>query len=243
MSETPIPVKKSTKSRTTLIAIVVVFIVLGTIVIIIYYSYQGKHFVSTDDARVAADEVTISPQIGGNILSWNVTEGDVVQTGQVVGHLDLSVVLTSGALSPQTMGAVGGIVAEKALLKAPIAGQVIKSNAIVGQMASPGAVLAIIADTAHLYVSANIKEGDIQRIRIGMVADVRVDAVPDRVFSGRVGNIGRATASSFSLLPTQNESGNYTKVTQVIPIKIELVDAASAHLMMGMNAGVKIHIQ
>jgi multidrug resistance efflux pump len=243
MSETPVVAKKSTKNRTVMIAIVLVVVVLGAIGIVLYYSYQGKHFVSTDDARVAAYEVTISPQIGGSVLSWEVTEGDVVQSAQVVGRLDLSVALTSGVLNPQTMGAVGGIVAEKALLKAPIAGQVIKSNAVVGQMASPGAVLAIIADTDHLYVSANIKEEDIRRVKIGMVADVRVDAVPDRVFSGRVGNIGRATASSFSFLPTQNESGNYTKVTQVIPIKIELVDATSAHLMMGMNAGVKIHIQ
>ena len=110
-------------------------------------------------------------------------------------------------------------------------------------MAAPGAVLAIIADTDHLYVSANIKEGDIRRVKIGMSVDVHVDAVPGRAFSGRVGNIGRATASSFSLIPAQNDSANYTKVAQVIPIKIQLVDAAGAGLMLGMNASVRIHIQ
>lgn len=230
-------------SRKKIIGLVAGIALVCVLGIVAYYWYQGRHFVATDDARVAADVVAVSPQIGGNVLSWQVTEGDMVQAGQVVGQQDLSVALTSGAQSPQTIGAVGGVIAEKALLKAPIGGQVIKSNAVVGQMAVPGATLAIIADTDHLYVSANIKEGDIRRVRIGMPVEVRVDAVPGRVFSGRVWNIGRATASSFSLLPAQNESGTYTKVTQIIPIKVQLVDAASAHLMVGMNAGVKIHIQ
>ncbi len=229
--------------RNSIIAAALAFIALGTGAIVALYGYRGRHFVSTDDSRVSADVVTVSPQLGGNVVSWNVAEGDIVQAGQVLGSQDLSGALTTGAVSPKSIGALGGVIADKALLKAPISGQVIKSNAVVGEMASPGVALAVIADTGHLYISANIKEGDIGRIRTGMSAEVRVDAVPGRVFSGRVGNIGRATTSSFSLLPAQNESGNYTKVTQVIPIKVQLADATDARLMMGMNAGVKVRIE
>jgi len=230
-------------SRKAILGLVLGIAVVCVSLIIAYYWYEGRTFVSTDDARVAADEVAVSPQIGGTVLSWDVTEGDMVQAGQVLGRQDLSAVLTNGALSPQNMGAVGSVLAEKALLKAPISGQIMKSQAVVGQMVTAGAILAIIADTDHLYISANIKENDIRRVKVGMPVDVRVDAVPDRPFAGRVWNIGRATASSFSLLPAQNESGNYTKVTQVIPIKIQLENADSESLMVGMNAGVKIHIR
>ena len=61
--------------------------------------------------------------------------------------------LTSGALSPMTMGSVAGVVAEKAMLKAPISGQVILSTAVVGEMAAPGMSLAIIGDTANTSAS------------------------------------------------------------------------------------------
>ena len=59
---------------------------------------------------------------------------------------------------------------------------------------------------------------------------------------GRVDSIGRATASTFSLLPAQNGGGNYTKVVQVIPIKIIIMDPGNARLMIGMNAYVRIHL-
>jgi multidrug resistance efflux pump len=230
-------------SRRTIIILAIGVIAAGALVIAGVYHYEGRHYVSTDDARVAADLVSISPQLTGSILSWQVNEGDLVKAGQVLGRQDLGTALSSGALSPQTMGAVGSVIAEKALLRAPISGQVIKSNAVVGEMASPGMVLAVIADTDHLYVSSNIKEGSVMRVRIGQTVDVTVDAFRGRVFPGRIQNVGRATASTFSLLPAQNSSGNYTKVVQVVPVKIRLLDTSGAQLMVGMNAGVRIHVE
>ena len=166
----------------------------------------------------------------------------MVQSGQIVGRQDLGATLNSGILNPQTIGNVGGVIAEKAQLKAPISGQVIKSNAVVGQMATPGVALAIIADTEHLYVSARIKESEILRVKIGQVVEIHVDAFPGKAFQGRIENIGRATASSFSVLAGGNDSGNYTKVTQVVPVKIKLIDAASQPLMIGMNASITIRL-
>ncbi len=229
--------------RRLVIALVLALTIAGAGGIAFYYHYEGEHYVSTEDARVAADTVTVTPEIGGRLLEWNVGEGDVVRAGQVLGRQDLGSALTSGALNPQTMGAVAGVMAEKAVIKAPISGQVIQSRAVVGQMATPGMSLAVIADTENIYISANIKEKVIERVRVGQPVDVRIDAYPGRVFSGRVENIGMATTSVFSLLPAQNTGGNYTKVTQVIPVKIRLVSGRDLKLMPGMSVTVKIHVR
>ncbi len=228
-------------SRRTVILIVLAAAALSVLAIGGYYWYRGSRFIITDDARVAANVVSVSPEIAGQLLEWRVQEGDRVAAGSVLGRQDLGAALSSGALSPQTLGAVAGVVAEKAVLKAPISGQVIQSTAVVGEMAAPGFSLAVIADTDSLYISANIKEGDIADVRIGQDVDIWIDAFHGRRFQGRVESIGRATASTFSLLPASSGSGNYTKVVQVIPIKINLVDRGGAALMIGMNATVRIH--
>ncbi|MDN5344626.1 MAG: hypothetical protein PWQ18_737 [Clostridia bacterium] len=229
--------------RRYVVILVLVLALAGAGGIAFYYHYQGVNFASTDDARVAADMVTVSPEIPGKLLEWLVQEGDLVKAGQVLGRQDLGSALTSGTVNPQAMGAAAGVMAQKAEIKAPIDGQVIQSKAVAGEMAAPGMPLAIIADTGHAYISANIKETVIGKVRPGQVVDVQIDAYPGRTFSGRVAGIGRATTSVFSLLPAQNASGNFTKVTQVIPVKIQLLDAGDVKLMPGMNATVRVHIK
>ena len=211
-------------SRKTVIIIVIAIALAAAASIAGYYWYQGSRYVATDDARVASDVVSVSPEIVGKVLEWRVKEGDTVQKDDILGRQDLGSALTSGALNPQAMGSVAGVVAEKAVLKAPIGGQVILSTAVVGELAAPGMSLAVIADTDGLYFSANIKEGDIARVKIGQPVDVSIDAFHGRRFHGRVQTIGRATSSTFSLLPSQNGGGNYTKVVQVIPIKVSILD-------------------
>lgn len=229
-------------SRKNIIIIVLAVIVVGGAGIVGYYSYQNAHYVSTDNARVAADVVRVSPEIAGNLISWNVKEGDYVKTGQILGRQDLQAALSSGALNPAQIGNVGAVLAQKALLTSPISGEVIQSNAVVGEMVAPGTILAVIADTAHMYISADIKEGNISKIHIGQVVDVHIDAFPGKTFEGRVDSIGQATASTFSLLPAQNDTGNYTKVTQVIPIKIHLLQTKGDRIMIGMNSTIRIHV-
>ncbi len=229
-------------SRKTVIILILAVAALVAIGIIGYYWYQGSRFVATDDARIASNVVAVSPEILGKVVEWRVKEGDAVQKDDILGRQDLGSALTSGALNPQTMGSVAGVVAEKAVLKAPIAGQVILSTAVVGEMAAPGMSLAVIADTDGLYVSANIKEGDIARVKIGQPVDVSIDAFSGKRFHGRVETIGRATSSTFSLLPAQSGSGNYTKVIQVIPIKVNVIDQGDSRFMIGMNAAIKIHV-
>ncbi|QGP91664.1 p-hydroxybenzoic acid efflux pump subunit AaeA [Neomoorella glycerini] len=229
--------------RRMIITVVLLLALAGAGGIAYYYHYQAVNYASTDDARVAADTVTVSPEIPGKLLAWLVQEGDMVKAGQVLGRQDLGAALTSSAVSPQALGSTAGVLAQKAEITAPVGGQVIQSRAVAGEMVAPGTPLAVIADTAHLYISANIKETVIEKVKPGQVVDIKIDAYPGRTFSGRVASISGATTSVFSLLPAQNASGNYTKVTQVVPVKIQLLDAGDVKLMPGMNATVRIHIR
>ena len=229
-------------NRRAVLGITVGGIAAVLLAIVVFYWYEGANFVTTEDARVSANLVTISPEINGKIVEWNIKEGDMVRAGDVLGRQDLSAVLSSGAINTSALNTVSGIAAEKASIKSPISGQVIKSSAVIGQMAVPGTDLAVVADTDQLYIGANIDENKIGSVRIGQTVEMAVDAYPGVPFRGRVETIGRATASTFSLMPTQNSGGNYTKVTQIVPIKIHLLDTFNKALLVGMNTSVRILI-
>ncbi len=232
--------EKKPTNRRAILSIVVGAIGAVLLAIVVFYWYEGANFVTTEDARVSANLVTISPEINGKIVEWNIKEGDVVKAGDVLGRQDLSAVLSSGVINTSAMNTISSIAAEKASIKSPISGQVIKSSAVIGQMAVPGTDLAVVADTDQLYIGANIDENQIGRVRIGQTVEMDVDAYPGVPFRGRVETISRATASTFSLLPVSNSGGNYTKVTQIVPIKIHLLDTYQKALLVGMNTSIRI---
>jgi multidrug resistance efflux pump len=76
---------------------------------------------------------------------------------------------------------------------------------------------------------------------VSQTVDVYVDSFPGTALTGKVDQIGLATAGTFSLLPTSNTTGNYTKVTQVIPIKISLDGYRGLGLVPGMSVSIRIH--
>lgn len=228
--------------RKLVITVVLIAALAGAGAITAYFKYQSANFVSTEDARVAADTVTITAQIPGKLNRWEVKEGSRVKANQIIGVQDISSLMTSSSISPAALGPAASVLAQKAEILAPIAGVVIQSKTMAGQIVAPGQPLAILADIGNLYVSVNIKETAIGKIQAGQRADVNFDALPDRTFEGVVGEIGQATASTFSLLPAQNSSGNYTKVVQLVPVRVEVSGLAGANLLPGMNARVRIHI-
>lgn len=127
-------------------------------------------------------------------------------------------------------------------IKSPISGSVVKVVALKGQNINSGTSLFTIVNPERVWVLANIEEKNIARIHIGDQVKIVVDAYPNIVFDGLVEEIGGATQSSFSILPTENTSGNYTKVAQRLPIKISV--AQQDHkLKPGMSAVVTIKTQ
>jgi multidrug resistance efflux pump len=218
-------------------------VVIGGLAWLAYYIYESVNFFYTDNAQVTADMITIYPVVTGKLTSWNVNVGDFVKAGQVLGVQDVSTQVTSTATNPDTLANTAGSVVEHAEITSPIDGQVVQNNFIQGQIVAPGTGMAIVADTAHFYIRANIEETSILRIRKGQAVDVHIDAYPHRSFEGYVESIEPATQTAFSPLPNLNTSGTYSKVTQLIPVKIEIPDAVNLRLMLGMNAEVKIHVK
>ncbi len=124
-------------------------------------------------------------------------------------------------------------------IKSPISGNVVKVVALKGQNVSSGTSLFTIASPERIWVLANIEEKNVARIHVGDKVNIVVDAYPDIVFSGQVEEISGATQSSFSILPTENASGNYTKVAQRLPVKISVIQQDDK-LKPGMSAVVTI---
>lgn len=229
------------KYRTALL-ILGALIIIGGLAGLGWYIYESVNFFYTDNAQMTADMITIIPQVTGKLTSWNVKEGDEVKAGQVLGVQDVSALVTSAATNPDTLANSAGSIIEDAEIRSPIDGQVVQNDVINGQVVSPSTEVATIADTSHFYIQANVEETSILRIRQGQVVDVHIDAYPHRSFKGYVESIEPVTQTAFSPLPNLNTSGTYSKVTQLIPVKIDVTDAGNLTLMLGMNAEVKIHL-
>lgn len=128
---------------------------------------------------------------------------------------------------------------------APVSGRVAKRNLEPGQFVSSGQPLMAIVSDSAVWVVANFKETQIDRIRPGQDADVSIDAFPKLRFRAAVRSLQAATGSRFSLLPPDNASGNFTKVVQRVPVRLDLVvpDSLRARLLPGLSANVSIHVR
>lgn len=129
-------------------------------------------------------------------------------------------------------------------VRAPIAGRVALADRLqVGQMMVSGLpALTVVADNRS-WVEANFKETDLTYMRVGQPAEVRLDAYPDVALKGVVESIGAGTGSEFSVLPAQNATGNWVKVTQRVPVRIRITGKPKDMLIAGLSATVKVDIR
>jgi membrane fusion protein (multidrug efflux system) len=128
-----------------------------------------------------------------------------------------------------------------AKIRAPVAGIVAKKAVSVGDHVVPGQQLIAIAQTGTLWVTADFRETQVERMRINQTVDMHVDAL-DGNLTGRVESLGGTTGSRLSVLPPENASGNYVKVVQRIPVRIRF-DAGQAgldRLRPGMSVVAKV---
>jgi len=127
-------------------------------------------------------------------------------------------------------------------IKSRIEGVVDKVFVDVGEYVTPAQRLAIIHDPKTIWVEANVKETDVRKLKIGQPVEISVDAFPDLDINGTVDAIGNSTTSEFALLPTPNPSGNFTKITQRLPVRIK-VRQEKGLLRPGMMVEVNIDIR
>jgi membrane fusion protein (multidrug efflux system) len=129
---------------------------------------------------------------------------------------------------------------------APANGIVAKRWLLAGDIANPGQSIYTINNNSKFWVNVFLEETKIEKLHVGQAAKFTLDTYPDVVFTGKVFLLGSTTASQFSLIPASNASGNFTKVTQRVQLKISIDGTESGEklsayrLMTGMSAVVKI---
>ena len=122
------------------------------------------------------------------------------------------------------------------IVKAGDPGRVVRLTAAVGQLAQAGASLAMfVPDT--IWVTANYKETQLDQMRPGQPVQMRVDAYPEREFTGTVVSIQPGSGTAFSLLPAENATGNYVKIVQRVPVKVS-IDNAPSDVALGPGMSV-----
>jgi len=125
-------------------------------------------------------------------------------------------------------------------ISAPVKGKIGKKNISIGQFVQAGTPLFSIVNDSSYWIVANFKESQLGDLHEGKKVDIRVDAFPDLAVQGTIVSLSDATGAKFSLLPPDNSSGNFIKVTQRIPVKISIDNQAA--LKNKLRAGMSVFI-
>lgn len=129
------------------------------------------------------------------------------------------------------------------VITAPADGFLGRRSIEVGQLVNPGQTITTLMPDGSKWVVANFKETQMAHIRIGQKAEIRVDAIPGQVFNGTISAISSATGSKYSMIPTDNSAGNFVKIQQRIPVRIDFTDSLSAEFNRRMAAGMMCEIK
>jgi multidrug resistance efflux pump len=216
------PLKRATKIR---LLIILVLAVLAATAFVVYYIFNTSNYVTTDNAQIDGNQISINAPATGTLIDWRGQQGTALHQYAPVGRIEIQ----SGFAQPQMV------------IRSPADGVVAVDNGVEGSFVTAGTQLAIAYDSSGVFVTARVKETDIDKVQIGHAVDISVDAFPDEHFTGRVTEVKTGAAGVFSLFPQSNTSGNFQKVTQVIPVKIVIDDLKGLPLVPGMNVTVKIH--
>jgi membrane fusion protein (multidrug efflux system) len=173
--------------------------------------------------RAAQDQYKAAQeQVGATKNQLNVTNTGVTQKQVDVDYAKLQLSYTN--------------------VKAPSSGIASKKNVQIGQLVQAGQTLFSIVNDNSIYITANFKETQLDKIHNGQKVNIDVDAYPDLKLQGTVYNFAPATGAKFSLLPPDNATGNFVKVVQRIPVKIKINGTKEdlEKLRPGMSVGVSV---
>ncbi len=292
--------------------IIIIAAILG-----IYWYIGQLAYVSTDDAVIDGNRLSVSSKILGRVMLLTVDEGDTIKQGQLLVQLDStdlksqelqasaalnlareSIKLSNVNLSKaqedfnraeqqfnenvipkeqfdhiqkalevakaqlnidktkvETSKAQLNVIETELLntsIYSPMDGVLGKRWVLKGDIVQPGQPIYTIFDLKNIWVTAYLEETKLASINLGDKVNISVDAYPDQNFAGKVYQIGSNTASQFSLIPPSNASGNFTKVTQRVPIKISIEPfnetgksnpSDDIKLLPGMSVEIKIKVK
>jgi multidrug resistance efflux pump len=190
-----------------------------------YYYNQASTYLKTDNAAIDGKQIVIASPTSGKLTDWTGTEGSNFYKGNTLGDVAIA----------------SGSKVSNVAISTPADVTVVKDEATPDSLVAAGTPLAYGYDLNNVWVTANIKETSIDDVKVGHKVDIYVDQVKGVAFEGKVVSIGDAAESVFSLLPSGNADGNYTKVAQVVPVKISINNHKGYELRPGTNVTVRIH--
>lgn len=204
------------------LVIVVIAAVAGT-----WLYNNARLYISTNDAYVDGRQLVIGAPAAGKIVNWSGVTGTTFGAGSTVGDIQVK----------------SGDSTSDVPIPVPTNATIVQRSAVNNEFVAPGTPLAYAYNMSNLWVTANVKETDLHALKIGEKVDVTVDAYPGVVLHGSVEQIGLATANEFALLPSSSNNANFTKVTQVVPVKISIQGYQGLGLVPGLSVSVRIHKQ
>ena len=200
--------------------------------------YENGHYITTENAAVAGSMVQVSSSNPGRIFSLIKDVGDVVEREDSLAIVDIPIAtgLSQGGTRTFFLDAQDRL----APVPSPVQGVVVDRKMYAVDKITARQTRFTLVDTWRLRVVANVEETRIAEIHAGQPVEVFVDAL-NRTVPGTVDTIIPASTSTFSLLPAQNAAGNFTKVVQLVPVKITV--HTEAPLIVGASARVRIQVQ
>jgi multidrug resistance efflux pump len=208
------------KINKALVIVVAIVIVLAGLGIGGYFLYEGNFYYQTDNAKVDTTIYQLTAPASGKLENLYVVQNEGVMAGQVLARM-----------------------ANGSAIKSPIDGTVIDVKMQEGDYATPSYVVMVVAKTSDIYITANVEETEILKIHKGQSVTVSLDAY-GRSFDGTVEEVDTVTSTKLTGSATSfSTSGTYTKVTQLLPVKIKLREGINLADIIGTNASVKIRIR
>jgi membrane fusion protein (multidrug efflux system) len=219
--------------------------------------FQRRQALSSSGA-VSGDELTDARRVLANTQAAVATaqaavaqaqaqaqsaQGDLAANQALVAGVDED--HDPGVLAAKAKLAAAQLDMARLVIRAPIDGVVTRRDVQIGQRVAPGNAIMTIVPVGQAYVDANFKEGQLRRVRIGMPAEVTTDLYGSSVvFHGTVAGIGGGTGSSLAIIPAQNATGNWIKIVQRLPVRIDLrADELQQHpLRLGLSADVNVDL-
>ena len=237
------PRRSRGKRKRLLLLVPILFVALGVATLLGYrYWYESTYFVLTENASVTGDLVQVGSLNAGRIVATRVDVGRPVREGQEIAVVAMPREVGSTAVGAAPRMGITGTDDSLVPVYSPLNGIVAARLGHVGGTVTAGQPIFYLVDPAQVWVRANIEEASAWRVQVGQTALIHVDAL-NRDFYGHVDAITPASAATFSLLPANNASGNFTKVTQYVPVKIVVDDARGVVLPLGTSVVVRIQVR
>ena len=206
-----------------------------------------------DRYNVLAKQGWVSTQKVQTTQASSAQAGAAVQSAQAALEAERRSAQSLGSARAQTVAqaaaaraavASARIDLDRAVIRAPVAGVVGARSVRPGQLVQPGVALMSIVPVGQGYIVANFKETQVSRLRVGQPVEIKADAFGKSVIHGKLDSFAPATGQEFALIPVENAVGNFTKITQRLPVKItvEKSELGSA-LRPGLSVDVKVDVR